>query len=170
LTSALKAPINWAEEKMSANDDEKDPPVLPEATVVRPKVGLDWSRVRRLIKRGLVAALVTSLTLGAVTLLALSFKSCEKRKAAECTATDGMSIDRIVRIKRIEHGNRMIYTRRSDSAKVDISTTQGCTLRFEEDAPADKAMWAVEHDRMESHACKCELTFHVHSMTDPNVE
>lgn len=159
---------------MAHSDDKTTPPVLPEARIENPARRERWRAPLRRLKRVTAAILLPLTGLGLVgligTLLAFKYRACAAEEERECAAADGQIVHDIVRIKLAESGGRLVYIQRPGSPQVEQQFVHYPSTFFVADAPPDGPMWAVQKTRMFNEQCIREITFHVHSITDPNVE
>ena len=156
---------------MDHSDPKKEAPAaLPEAHVANPDFRTRWRRPLYWLKRITSTLLISSAFIGLVAFLAVKIQACSAREAAECRAQDGQVITDVVRIKRLETGSRVLYVQPPGSTVVRMRSSDFCDAVFVTDAPAGKPMWAVRGTQMINEQCHCTLTYHVHAITDPNVE
>lgn len=159
---------------MAHSDDKTTPPVLPEARIENPGRRERRRAPLRVLKRAASAALPPLTGLGLLALLStflvFKYRACMAEEERACAAADGQVMRDILRIKRVEHDGRLVYIQHPGSNQIEQQTVLYPSTVFVADAPADGPMWAVQNAHMFHEQCVRGITFHVHSITDPNVE
>lgn len=159
---------------MAHSDDTQGPAPLPEARLKNPGRRERWRPPLRRLKRAALAAVLPLTGVGLLglfcTLLVFKYRACMAEEERECAAADGLVMRDILRIKRVENDGRLVYIQHPGSAQIEQQTIRYPSTFFVADAPSDGPMWAVQKTHMYHEQCIREITFHVRSITDPNVE
>jgi hypothetical protein len=90
---------------------------------------------------------------------------------AACSLLNNVIVGDIMRIKRADNDGRYIlYIQPRDSIAVKIQEVYCDQLDFLADVPSGAPMYGVRRTWMNGRFCNCGMTYHIHAITDPNVE
>lgn len=148
--------------------DEAEKQPLPGARIANRSRRERMSGPIRWLKRGLITLMTVAFIGSLVAAIVFGVRACDAKAKTACEAMNGWVIRDIMRIKRGDLG-RVVYTQPPDSSAVRMIFEPG-EADFVADVPAGVPMRGVRRTWMLHNVCHCSMTYHIHDITDPNVE